>query len=244
MAFESEKQAKSIAEERKLRAKEADKNFSGMSLDELFGRIQEGVKKIKVVLKADVHGSLEAVKSSLEKIDIEGVKIDVIRGAVGAITESDVVLASASGAIIIGFNVRANNKALDNAKRFGIEIRTYDIIYKVVEDMEAAMKGMLDPEYEEKVTGQLEIRQLFKFSKVGLIAGCHVTDGTVKNNEKARIIRDGVVVYNGSINTLQHEKDQVKEVKKGMDCGITLENCQDYKEGDVIEIYELVEIKR
>ncbi|MBQ2639428.1 MAG: translation initiation factor IF-2 [Bacilli bacterium] len=244
MAFESEKQAKSIAEERALRAKEADTNFSGMSLDELFGKIQEGVKKIKVVLKADVHGSLEAVKSSLEKIDIEGVKIDVIRGAVGAITESDVVLASASGALIIGFNVRANPKAIDNAKRFGIEIRTYDIIYKVVEDMEAAMKGMLDPEYEEKVTGQLEIRQLFKFSKVGLIAGCHVTDGTVKNNEKARIIRDGVVIYNGAINTLQHEKDQVKEVKKGMDCGITLENCQDYKEGDVIEVYKLVEIKR
>ena len=227
MAFESEKQAKSIAEERRLRAKEADTNFSGMSLDELFGKIQDGAKEIKVVLKADVHGSLEAVKSSLEKIDVEGVKISVIRGAVGAITESDVVLASASDAIIIGFNVRANAKAVDNAKQFGIEIRTYDIIYKVVEDMEAAMKGMLDPEYEEKVTGTLEIRQIFKFSKVGLIAGCHVTSGVVKNNEKARIIRDGVVVYNGAVNTLQHEKDQVKEVKKGMDCGITLENCQD-----------------
>ena len=187
---------------------------------------------------------MEAVKSSLEKIDVEGVKISVIRGAVGAITESDVVLASASDAIIIGFNVRANAKAQDNAKRFGIEIRTYDIIYKVVEDMEAAMKGMLDPEYEEKVTGTLEIRQIFKFSKVGLIAGCHVTNGVVKNNEKARIIRDGVVVYNGAVNTLQHEKDQVKEVKKGMDCGITLENCQDYKEGDVVEIYDLVEVKR
>ena len=244
MAFESEKQAKSIAEERRLRAKEADSNFSGMSLDELFGKIQDGAKEIKVVLKADVHGSLEAVKSSLEKINVEGVKISVIRGAVGAITESDVVLASASDAIIIGFNVRANQKAQDNAKRFGVEIRTYDIIYKVVEDMEAAMKGMLDPEYEEKVTGTLEIRQIFKFSKVGLIAGCHVTSGVVKNNEKARIIRDGVVVYNGAINTLQHEKDQVKEVKKGMDCGITLENCQDYKEGDVVEIYDLVEVKR
>ena len=244
MAFESEKQAKNIAEERKLRAKEADSNFSGMSLDELFGRIKDGAKEINVVLKADVHGSLEAVKSSLEKIDVEGVRINVIRGAVGAITESDVVLASASNAIIIGFNVRANPKAIDNAKQFGIEIRTYDIIYKVVEDMEAAMKGMLDPEYEEKVTGTLEIRQIFKFSKVGLIAGCHVLSGVVKNNEKARIIRDGVVVYNGSVNTLQHEKDQVKEVKKDMDCGITLENCQDYKEGDIIEIYDLVEIKR
>ncbi len=244
MAFESEKQAKQIADERALRAREADTNFSGMSLDDLFGRIQEGVKEINIVLKADVNGSLEAVKNSLEKINVEGVKINVIRGGVGAITESDVVLASASNAIIIGFNVRANNKTQDVAKQYGIEIRNYDIIYKVVEDMESAMKGMLDPEFKEEVTGQAEIRQLFKFSKVGLIAGCHVTDGTIGNNEKARLIRDGVVIYNGAVNTLQHEKDQVKEVKKGMDCGITLENCQDYKENDIIEVYKLVEIKR
>ncbi len=244
MAFESEKKAKQIANERRLRAKEADTNFNGMSLEDLFGRIQDGAKEINVVLKADVNGSMEAVRSSLEKINVEGVKINVIRSAVGAITESDVVLASASSAIIIGFNVRAGQKAIDNAKQYGVEIKTYDIIYKVVEDMENAMKGMLDPEYEEKVTGTLEIRQIFKFSKVGLIAGCHVTSGIVRNNEKARIIRDGVVVYNGAVKTLQHEKDQVKEVKKDMDCGITLENCQDYKENDIIEIYELVEIKR
>ncbi len=244
MAFESEKQAKHIAEERRLRAKDADTNFSGMSLEDLFGRIQEGVKEINVVLKADVNGSLEAVRGALEKIDVEGVKINIIRGAVGGITESDIVLARASDAIIIGFNVRANAQAEDDAKSYGVEIRTYDIIYKVVEDMEDAMKGMLDPEYEEVVTGKLEVRQLFKFSKVGLIAGCHVTSGVVRNNEKARIVRDNVVVYNGAVNTLQHEKDQVKEVTKGMDCGITLENCQDYKEGDIIEIYDLVEIKR
>lgn len=244
MAFESEKQAKQIAEERQLRAKREDTNFSGMTLDDLFGKIKDGIKEINIVLKADVNGSLEAVRNSLEKINVEGVCVHVIRGGVGAITESDVVLASASKAIIIGFNVRADNKTLDTAKQYGIEIRTYDIIYKVVEDMEAAMKGMLDPEYEEKVTGTLEIRQLFKFSKVGLIAGCHVTSGIVKNNEKARIIRDGVVVYNGAIKTLQHEKDQVKEVKKDMDCGVTLENCQDYKERDIIEIYDLVEVKR
>ena len=244
MAFESEKQAKHIAEERKLRAKDADTNLSGMSLEDLFGRIQEGVKEINVVLKADVNGSLEAVRGALEKIDVEGVKINIIRGAVGGITESDIVLARASDAIIIGFNVRANSQALDDAKAYGVEIRTYDIIYKVVEDMEDAMKGMLDPEYEEVVTGKLEIRQIFKFSKVGLIAGCHVISGVVRNNEKARIIRDDVVIYNGAVNTLQHEKDQVKEVKKDMDCGITLENCQDYKEGDIIEIYDLVEVKR
>ena len=244
MAFESEKQAKEIAHERQLRAKEADTNFSGMTLEDLFGRIKEGEKEINVILKADVNGSLEAVKNALVKIDVEGVKINVIRGGVGAITESDVVLASASQAIIIGFNVRGNVATMDTAKQYGIEIKTYDIIYKVVEDMENAMKGMLDPEYEEKVTGTAEIRQIFKFSKVGLIAGCHVLSGTIKNHAKARIIRDDVIVYNGSVNTLQHEKDQVKEVKKDMDCGMTLENCQDYKEGDIIEVYELVEIKR
>lgn len=244
MAFETEKQAKQIAEERQIRAKEADSNRSGMTLDELFGQIQEGMKEINVIIKADVNGSSEALKSSLEKIDVSGVKINVIRSSVGAITESDVVLASASNALIIGFNVRANNKTMDIAKEYGVEVRYYDIIYKVVEDMEDAMKGMLDPEYEEKIVGTLEIRQIFKFSKVGLIAGCHVLSGVVKNNLNARIVRDGTVIYNGKVNTLQHEKDQVKEVKKDMDCGITLENCQDYKEKDIIEVYELVEIKR
>ena len=244
MAFESEKQAKQIAEERTLRSKEKDSNFSGMTLEDLFGQIQTGIKEVNIVLKADVNGSLEAVKNALEKIDVEGVRVKVVRGAVGGITESDIVLASASNAIVIGFNVRASGKTVDTAKEYGITIKTYDIIYKAVEEMEAAMKGMLEPVYEEKVTGTLEIRQIFKFSKVGLIAGCHVTSGIVKNNQKARILRDDVVVYNGSVKTLQHEKDQVKEVKKDMDCGITLENCQDYKENDIIEIYELVEIKR
>jgi translation initiation factor IF-2 len=215
-----------------------------MSLEDLFGQIQEGVKEINVVLKADVNGSLEAVRNALEKISVEGVKVNVIRGGVGAITESDVVLASASNAIIIGFNVRGSNSTMDTAKQYDIEIKTYDIIYKVVEDMEKAMKGMLEPEFEEKVIGTAEIRQIFKFSKVGLIAGCHVLSGVIKNNAKARIIRDDIVIYNGEVNTLQHEKDQVKEVKKDMDCGITLDKCQDYKEKDIIEVYELVEIKR
>lgn len=244
MSFESEKQAKDIAHSRQIRNKEVDTNFSGMSLEDLFGQIKEGQKEIKVVLKADVNGSLEAVRNALEKIDVEGVKVSVIRGGVGAITESDVVLASASHAIIIGFNVRGNNATIDIAKQYGIQIKTYDIIYKVVEDVEKAMKGMLEPEFEENVLGTAEIRQIFKFSKIGLIAGCHVTSGAVKSNSKARIIRDDVIVYNGSVNSLQREKDQVKEVKKDMDCGITLENCQDYKEGDIIEVYELVEIKR
>ena len=244
MAFESEKQAKQVAEERKIRSKEADSNMSGMTLDDLFGRIQEGVKEINIILKADVNGSSEAVKNSLEKTSTDDVKVKVIRAGVGTITESDITLAKASNAIIIGFNVRPNNQTMDIAKNNGVEIRLYDIIYKVVEDMEAAMKGMLDPEYEEKTTGTLEIRQIFKFSKVGNIAGCHVTDGKVARDANVRLIRDGVVVYTGKINTIQHEKDQVKEVSKGMDCGITLENYQDIKEQDIIEAYELIEIKR
>ena len=164
MAFETEKQAKSIAEERKIRSREKDTNRTGMTLDDLFGKIQEGVKEINIIIKADVNGSQEAVKSSLEKIEVDGVKINIIRSSVGAITESDIVLASASSALIIGFNVRSNQNTLDIAKNYGVEIRNYDIIYKVVEDIEDAMKGMLDPEYEESVVGTAEVRQLFKFS--------------------------------------------------------------------------------
>lgn len=244
MAFETEKQARSIAEERKLRSREQDTNRSGMTLDDLFGKIQEGVRDVNVILKADVNGSSEAVKKSLEKIEVEDVRVKVIRSGVGTITESDVTLAKASNAIIIGFNVRPSAKTVEVAKDNGIEIRLYDIIYKVVEDITAAMKGMLDPIYEEKVNGEAEIRRIFKFSKVGNIAGCHVTDGVVKANSNARLIRDGVVVYTGKIASIQREKDQVKEVTKGYDCGITLENYQDIREKDIIESYELVEVKR
>lgn len=244
MAFETEKQAKTIALERYNRQKEKDTNRSGMTLEDLFGQIKEGIKEINIILKADVNGSQEAVKHSLEKIEVEGCKIKVIRSGVGTISESDVVLANASHAIIIGFNVRPSAKTVEVAKEYGVDIRLYDIIYKVVEDMEAAMKGMLEPIYEEKILGEVEIRQLFKFSKIGLIAGCHVINGNVKNNNQARIIRDGIVVYNGKIKSLQREKDQVKEVGKGMDCGITLENFQDYKVGDTIETFELIEVKR
>lgn len=244
MAFETEKQARTVADERKLRAKEQDTNRSGMSLEDLFGAIQEGTKEINIILKADVNGSQEAVKNSLEKIEVEDVKINVIRSGVGTITESDVVLAKASRAIIIGFNVKPSNKTMDMAKENEVEIRLYNIIYKVVEDMEDAMKGMLEPIYEEKVTGEAEIRQIFKFSKVGNIAGSNVTSGVIKNNSDARVIRDGIVIYTGKIKSIQREKDQVKEVGKGYDCGITLENFQDIKVGDTIEAFELIEIKR
>ena len=245
MAFESEKEAKKIAEQRKEQAKAlANAPKQAVSLDDLFAQIQEGNKEINVIIKADVNGSAEAVKNSLEKIEVEDVRVKVIRSSVGAITESDIVLAKASNAIIIGFNVRPNNQIKDKAKESGVDIRLYNIIYKAVEEMEAAMKGMLDPIFEEKVLGTAEVRQLFKFSKVGIIAGSYITDGIVKRDAKARIIRDGVVIFDGSINSLQRGKDAVKEVKKGLECGITIENYTDIKVSDVIEAYEMVEIKR
>lgn len=244
MAFETEKQAKNVAEKRKIRARQKDTNRSGMSLDDLFGAIKAGAKEISVVLKTDVNGSLEAIKQSLAKIDIDGVKVDVIRGGVGAITESDVVLAHASNAIIIGFNVRPSSSVIDSAKEYSVDIKVYDVIYKMIEDIENAMKGLLDPVYEEVVIGEVEVRQLFRFSKIGIIAGSYVKTGIVKNGANVRVIRDGIVVATTKIKSLQREKDQVKEVAKGMECGITLENFQDIKENDIIEIYELKEIKR
>ena len=244
MAFETEKEAKNVCSQRKLRSKAEDTNRSGMTLEDLFGAIKEGIKEINVVLKVDVNGSLEAIKQSLSKIDVEGVNVKVIRGGVGTITESDIVLASASNAIIIGFNVRPNQKTIDYAKEKNVEIKLYDIIYKMIEDIEASMKGLLDPEFEEEVTGQAEVRQLFKFSKVGTIAGCHVVSGSITNGSDVRVIRDGIVVYTGKIKSIQREKDQAKEVKKGMDCGITIENFQDIKEGDILEAFILKEIKR
>ena len=245
MAFENEKKAKAISEERKLAEKKrtAGGNNS-VSLDDLFNRIEAGEKEINVVLKADVKGSEEAVKNSLLKLDVEGIKINVIRSSIGAITESDVVLAAASKAIIIGFNIRPNNKIVEYAKENGVDIRLYNIIYKVVEEMEAAMKGKLEPIYEEKVLGQAEVRKLFKFSKVGTIAGSYIISGIIKRDAKARVIRDGVVIYDGNINSIAREKDQVKEVKQGIECGITIENYNDIKEGDIIEAYEVVEVER
>ena len=244
MAFETEKEARKVSEERILRHKEANTNRNGMTLDDLFSKVQDGAKKINIVLKTDVKGSEEAIKASLQKLNIEGVSVDVRRSGVGTITESDIVLASASNALIYGFNVRPNNKTMDVAKQYGVEIRLHNIIYKMLEELEQAIKGMLDPEYEEKATGEIEVRQIFKFSKVGVIAGSHVTDGVIKANSKARLIRDGIVIYDGKIASLQREKDKVNEVKKGMDCGVTLENFMDIKENDIIETYEMVEIKR
>lgn len=245
MAFETEKQARSIGEERRTQAKLRDNAPKGaVTLDDLFAKIQEGVKEINVLVKADVNGSSEAVKNSLEKIVVDGVKVNVIRSGVGAITESDIVLARATNAIVIGFNIRPTNSIKDYASNQGVEIRLYDIIYKAVEDMEAAMKGMLDPIYEEKIIGSATVKQLFKFSKVGTIAGSLVNEGIIKRDAKARVIRDSIVIYDGEIGSIQREKDSVKEVKKGLECGITIDNFNDIKVGDIIEAYEMVEIDR
>lgn len=245
MAFESEKEARKIAEERKEQAKLLNNMpKQAVTLDDLFAQIQEGNKEIKIIIKADVNGSAEAVKNSLEKIEVEDVKINVIRSSVGSITESDIVLAKASNAILIGFNVRPTNTIKDKAIETGVEIKLYNIIYKVVEEIEAAMKGMLDPIFEEKTLGTAEVKQLFKFSKVGIIAGSYVTDGVLKRNNKVHVIRDGIVIFDGEIGTIQREKDTVKEIKKGLECGITIDKYTDIKVGDILEAYEMVEIKR
>ena len=245
MAYSSEKEARTIAENRKTKAKLSKNNMNkSVSLDDIFNKIKEGAKEINVVLKTDVTGTEEAVKNALEKVRIEDVKVSVIRSGVGAITESDIVLASASNAIVIGFNVRPSSKTIETAKSYGVDIRLYNVIYKLIEELEDAMKGMLDPEYEEEILGEAEVRKLFKFSKVGTIAGCMITNGVVKSDSKARLIRDGVVVYDGQISSLQREKNQAKEVRKGFECGITLDKFDDIKPNDIIESYEIVEVKR
>lgn len=244
MAFETEAEAKNVAQKRRDAAKINAGRDKKVSLDDLFASVDAGNKEINVVLKADVRGSEEAVKNALEKIKEKDVSVKVIRSGIGAISESDVVLASASNAIIIGFNVVASNNAKDIAKDNNIDIRLYTIIYKLVEDIEAAINGMLDPEYEEKVLGSAEVRKIFKFSKIGNIAGSYITSGIVKNGAMARVIRDGVVIASDEvIASLQREKDTVKEVKKGFECGITLEKFNDFKEGDTIEAYEMIEVK-
>ncbi len=243
MAFESEKEARNVAIKRKEMEKSKKFAHKALSLDELFESIKEGRKEINIVLKTDVKGSEEAVKNALLKINVEGVKINVIRSGVGTITESDVVLAHASNAIIIGFNVSPSKATKETAKSYEVEIRLYNIIYKLVEEIEAAMKGMLDPQFEEVIIGEAEVRQLFHFSKIGSIAGSHVINGVIKSNSQCRVIRDGIVVTTSKIASLQREKDQAKEVKSGFDCGIVVDSFPDIKEGDIIEAFEEKEVK-
>ncbi len=243
MAFETIEEAKEVAEKRKNIEKEKNNVKKTLSLDELFESVNAGQKEVAVVLKADVRGSEEAVKSALENIKVKDVRVKVIRSGIGPISESDIVLASASKAIVIGFNVVSSSDAKAMAKEYGIEIRCYTIIYKLVEDVEAALNGMLDPEYEEKIIGSAVVRQIFKFSKVGNIAGVYVTDGIVKNNANVRVIRDGKILIDTKISSIQRGKDQAKEVKKGFECGITLEKYDDFKEGDTFEVYVMEQVK-
>lgn len=246
MVFESEKQARSVGETR-MKAKIAKDRNSGaaMSLDDLYSQIKEGqIIDLNIIVKADVQGTAEAVKASLEKIDVEGVRVNVIRSSVGAISESDVILASASQAIIYGFNVRPDAKVRSKAEEEKVEIRLHNVIYKMVEEIETAMKGMLAPELVEVVTGQAEIRQVIKASKVGNIAGCYVTDGSIKRNCGIRLIREGIVVYEGRLASLRRFKDDVKEVNSGFECGLNIENFNDIKEGDIIEGYVMEEVKK
>ncbi len=246
LAFEDEKKARSIGEARQQKQIEAERSSTAkVSLDDLFEQIKHGnIKDINLILKADVQGSLGALAGSLQKIEVEGVKIKIIHTGVGAITESDISLASASNAIVIGFNVRPDGNARKAAESEDVEIRLHNIIYKVMEEIEAAMKGMLDPEYEEKIIGQVEVREIFKVSKVGTIAGSYVTEGKITRDSGIRVIRDGVVIYEGEIDALKRYKDDAKEVAQNYECGITVKNFNDVKVGDIIEPYVMQEIER
>jgi len=239
-AFDNEKKARDVADHRsQVKIESERRSSSAVSLEELSKRVEDGlIQEIQVIIKADVQGSAEAVRQALERMEIGNVKINVIRSTVGAITESDVMLASASHAIIIGFNVRPNADIRKKAEEEGIEIRLHNIIYKVIEELESAMKGMLAPVYKEEVLGQATVRQTFKVSKVGTIAGCMVTDGKITRNAKVRIIRDGKVIYTSAISSLKRFQNDAKEVAAGYECGLTIDNFNDLKEEDLIEAYD------
>lgn len=245
MVFETEREARHVGEERAQKKIEEERNStSAMSLDDLFSQMKSGeVVDLNIIVKADVNGTAEAVKSSLEKIDVEGARVNVIRSTVGAISESDILLASASKAIIYGFNVRPDANVRRKADEEGVEICLHQVIYKMVEEIEAAMKGMLAPEMEEVVTGQAEIRHIYKVSKIGNIAGCYVTDGSIKRDCGIRLIREGIIVYEGKLASLKRFKDDAKEVNQGYECGLTIENYNDIKEGDIVEGYVMQEVE-
>lgn len=246
VVFKNEKQARQIGEKRQqeniLKQRQDSKS---VSLDNLFEQMKQGeMKDLNIIIKGDVQGSVEALAASLMKIDVEGVNVRIIHTAVGAINASDVTLAAASNGIIIGFNVRPDAGAKRAAEEENVDMRLHRIIYKVIEEIESAMKGLLDPEYEEQVIGQAEVRQTFKVSKVGTIAGSYVTDGKITRDASVRIIRDGIVIFEGELDTLKRFKDDAKEVAAGYECGITIEKFNDIKEGDIFEAFKMVEIER
>ena len=241
-----EKTARQMAEARKQKVREDNLNSSHrVSLEDFYNQIREGtVKELTIIVKADVQGSVEAIKSSLEKLSTDDVKVRVIHGAVGAITETDVTLATASNAVIIGFNVRPDSKAVSAADKEGVDIKTYRVIYEAIEDIKSAMIGMLEPEYKEVIVGKAEVRETYKISSVGTIAGCYVLDGKINRNNDIRVIRDGIVILEGKLSSLKRFKDDVKEVNAGYECGLTIEKFNDIKIGDVIESYTMQEIVR
>lgn len=244
MAYDNYKKAQEIASHRLEKQIEKERNAtSAMSLEDLAKKIDEGdVKEINVLIKADVQGSAEALKASMERLEIDTVRVNVIRSTVGTITESDILLASASNAIIYGFNIRPSAAIRKKAEEEGIEIRLHNIIYKALEELESAMKGMLAPVYEEVVIGQAEVRQIYKVSKIGTIAGCKVVDGHIKRDCKVRLIREGIVIYDGKLGSLRRFENDVKEVQNGFECGMTIENYNDIKVDDIIEAYEDQEV--
>ncbi|MCK9471466.1 MAG: translation initiation factor IF-2 [Bacilli bacterium] len=245
MVFEDEKTARLISEERAQRAFNQEMGVGiPVSLANIFDNMNDENKELNLIIKGDVQGSIEAIKSSLEKLLVEGVKINVVRSSVGAINENDINLAVASNSVIIAFNVRPAASILEFAKEKNIEVRLYNIIYKVLEDIEAAMTGMLDPVFEEKILGQAEVRSIFKASKIGTIAGSYVTHGSIVRNSSVRLIRESIVVYEGKLSSLKRFKDDVREVKAGYECGMTIENYNDIKEGDLIEAYTMVKVKQ
>jgi len=243
-AVEDERMARELVEQRKSQEKDAAANaVHKVSLDDLFSQIQQGnIQDLNIIVKADVQGSAEAVRASLEKLSNDEVRVRVIHSGVGAINDSDLMLASASNAIIVGFNVRPDGNIRDEAARQNIDMRLYRIIYDCIEEIEAAMKGMLAPKFKESVLGHAEIRQTFKASKVGTIAGCYVLDGKISRNASVRVVRDGVVVFEGELASLKRFKDDAKEVLTGFECGLNIERFNDIKEGDIIEAYEMVEV--
>ncbi|MBP1155963.1 MULTISPECIES: translation initiation factor IF-2 [unclassified Paenibacillus] len=246
LAFEDERKARAIAEKRAITLRQSEMGANArVTLDDLYKQIKEGeIKDLNVIIKADVQGSAEALKGSLEKIDVEGARVKILHSGVGAVTESDVILASASNAIVIGFNVRPEPQAKNTADQEKVDIRLHSIIYKVMEEIEQAMKGLLDPEYKEVVIGHAEVRNIFKVSKVGVIAGCMVTDGKIARNAEVRLVRGGIVVFQGKIDSLKRFKDDAKEVAQGYECGISLDKYNDIKEGDTIEAFVMETVER
>jgi len=244
VAMKDEKQAKEIATLRQIKQREVElAKHSKLSLEQLYEKIQKGeVKDLNVIVKGDVQGSVEAVGESLRKLSTDAVRLNVLHSAVGAVTETDVNLATASNAIIIGFNVRPEVKAQGLAEKEGVDIRLYNVIYDAVEDVKKAMEGLLEPTLREKYLGRAEIRETFSVPKVGMVAGCYIQDGKVLRNAQVRLLRDNVVVYQGKMSSLRRFKDDVKEVATGYECGIGLENYNDLKVGDIIEAFEIEKV--